>query len=75
MLVFDGDKIEGTSLIKDVLHDNTLIMIKEHEAAVDVSEYEVNKATIANIQYVTNRNIARSTQTIHVDYNTKKGKV
>ena len=38
ILVFDGDVIDGPSLIKDVLYDSALVMIKEKEETDDVAK-------------------------------------
>ena len=56
MLVVDGEVIVGPLFIIDVLYDNALVMIKDKEEIGDVSKQKVNKETLANIKYVTNRN-------------------
>ena len=38
MLVVDGEVIDGPLLIKDVLYDNALVMIKDKEETGDVSK-------------------------------------
>ena len=38
MLVVDGEVIDGPLLIKDVLYDNTSVMIKNKEETGDVSK-------------------------------------